>query len=393
MSQENDLSYILNELGEERGGYRGAVSPPVFQSTNFCFPTVSEMREALKHELEVPFYTRGNNPTVEILRRKVAALEGAEDALVFGSGSAAIAAGIMSQVKAGDHVVCVQKPYSWTHTLINNLLSGFGVEFDFIDGRDPAEWEKAVKPNTVLFVLESPNSVTFEQQDIRAVAQIAKNHGITTLIDNSYASPLFQQPIEMGIDIVCHSASKYISGHSDVVAGILCASKEKIAQIFEGEFMTLGGIISPHDAWLMIRGLRTLEIRMDRVSQTAAKITSWLAQHPFVDKLYYPYSPTDPQHELAQKQMKKGAGQFSIELKAERMEQVEVFCNSLERFLLACSWGGYESLVFPTCALYDSQNYGKTTLSWTLVRVFVGLEDAEILQEDLRQALEKAANA
>ena len=300
-----DLSYIINHLGEERENYFGAAAPPILQASNFAFPSVAEMRRSLAHEMDIPFYTRGHNPTVAILRKKLAALEGAEESLVFSSGSAAIAAAVMSSVQAGDHVVCVQKPYSWTNKLLNHLLNRYGVTNTMVDGRDPENFRRALQPNTRLFLLESPNSITFEMQDIPAVVAIAREHGITTAIDNSYATPLNQQPILMGVDISLHSASKYLNGHSDVVAGVLCCSRERAERIFQSEFMTLGGIISPHDAWLMMRGLRTLPIRMQRVAESTPKIVQFLEQHPLIEKVYYPFSPGFEQYELARKQMKK----------------------------------------------------------------------------------------
>ncbi len=383
----NNLDYIINHLGEERSNYFGAVSPPVIQTSNFCFETLEEMREALKREMDDPFYTRGVNPTVAILRKKLAALEGSEECMVFGSGSAAIAAAVMSSVNAGDHVVCVQKPYSWTNTLLNKLLSRFGVECTMVDGRDPANYQNAIKPNTRLFMLESPNSGTFELQDLPAIAAIAKAHNITTIVDNSYATPLNQQPIKMGIDMTVHSGTKYLNGHSDLVAGVLCCSRKKYQEIFESEFMTFGGIISPHDAWLMIRGLRTLPIRMQRVADSTPKVVSFLENHPKVSQVIYPYSPSFPQYNLAKQQMKAPAGQFSILLKVDHLEELDAFCNKLKYFLMACSWGGYESLIFPTGALVDSQNYSESDLPWNLVRFYVGLEDPEVLIADLAQAL------
>lgn len=386
-----DLSYIINHLGEERENYFRAAAPPIMQASNFAFPSVEEMRNSLAHEMDVPFYTRGANPTVAILRKKIAALEGAEECLIFSSGSAAIAAGVMSSVKAGDHIVCVAKPYSWTNKLLHNLLSRFGVESTMIDGTDPENWWQAIRPNTRLFMLESPNSMTFELQDIAAVTAIAKAHGILTAIDNSYATPLNQQPISMGVDMVMHSATKYLNGHSDVVAGVLCCTRERAEHIFQGEYMTLGGIISPNDAWLMIRGLRTLPLRMERVAQSTPKVVAYLEQHPLVDKVYYPFSPSFPQYELAQKQMKRPAGQFSVILKADEVAQVDRFCDSLQHFLLACSWGGYESLIFPMSTLHTSMNYRTTELPFTLIRFYVGLEDPEMLIADLEQAFEKMA--
>ena len=383
-----DISHILNHLGEELENYYGSVSPPVFQSSNFCFQTVEHMREALKHEDTIPFYTRGSNPTVAILRQKVASLESAEDALIFGSGSGAMTAGVMSSVKGGERVICVKKPYSWTNKLLNKLLVHYGVESTMIDGTDIENFRNAIKPNTRLIILESPNSITFEMQDIRAVAALAKQHNITTLIDNSYATPIYQRPIEMGIDMTVHSATKYISGHSDVVAGALCGSKKKIYEIFKSEFMTLGGIISPHDAWLMIRGLRTLKIRVQRSNDTTDKVVEYLENHPKVDKVFFPFSKKNPQYELAKSQMSGTGGMFSAQLKAKDIAGIERFCNSLKRFLMACSWGGHESLIFPTCSLFDSQNYS-TELSWNHIRFYVGLEEPEEIIEDLKQALEK----
>ena len=381
------LDYIINHLGEDRKDYFGAVSPPVIQTSNFCFETLEEMREALKREMDDPFYTRGVNPTVSILRKKLAALEGSEECMVFGSGSAAIAAAVVSSVNAGDHVVCVQKPYSWTNTLLNKLLVRFGVECTMVDGRDPANYQNAIQPNTRLFMLESPNSGTFELQDIEAIGKIAKAHDITTIIDNSYATPLNQQPIKMGMDMVVHSGTKYLNGHSDLVAGVLCCSRAKYQQIFESEFMTFGGIISPHDAWLMIRGLRTLPIRMERVADTTPKVVAFLENHPKVQQVIYPYSPTFPQYELAKRQMKAPAGQFSVLLKLDHLSELDAFCNKLQYFLMACSWGGYESLVFPTGALVDSQNYSSSDLPWNLIRFYVGLEAPEVLIADLERAL------
>ncbi|UPT65311.1 MAG: aminotransferase class I/II-fold pyridoxal phosphate-dependent enzyme [Sphingobacteriales bacterium JAD_PAG50586_3] len=384
-----DLSYIINHLGEERDQYFNAVSPPIIQSSNFTSKTVADMRHTLQHEFEEPFYTRGYNPTVAILRKKLAALEGADDALVTSSGSAACAIAIMGNLKAGDHAVCVNKPYSWTNKLFNNILVNYGVETTMIDGTDPENYARAIKPNTKLFFLESPNSLTFELQDIEAVATIAKKHNIVTIMDNSYTTPLYQQPIKMGIDITIHSATKYLNGHSDIVAGVLCGSKEMIGRLFASELMTYGSIISPHDAWLMIRGLRTLPIRLERSNTTTQVVVEYLENHPKVKQMFFPFSKSFPQYELAKKQMKGCGGMFSILLNVESMEQVETFCNSLQRFLMACSWGGHESLIFPSCSLLSSQSYDNPYIKWNMIRFYVGLEDADVLIADLEQAFAK----
>ncbi len=383
-----ELSFILNHLGEDRETYLNAVAPPVFQTSNFCFKTVDAMRQTLTKEFEEPFYTRGYNPTVATLRKKIAALEGSEDALVFASGSAAVAAAVMSVVKAGDHAICVKKPYSWTNILLNQYLEKYGVKTTTVDGSDPKNFEDAILPTTKLIFLESPNSMTFELQDIEAVAKIAQKNNIATIIDNSYSTPLNQSPIKLGVDIVVHSASKYLGGHSDIVAGVLATSKSRIQKMFSEEFMTLGGIISPHDAWLMLRGLRTLELRVDRSSQSAAKVVAFLEKHPKVERVLYPFSDSNPQLAIAKKQMRQGGGLLSIIINAKEVSEVERFCDNLKLFLLACSWGGYESLLFPMCALHNSKSYDNP-LPWNLVRIYIGLEDPEVLIEDLKQALDK----
>jgi cystathionine beta-lyase/cystathionine gamma-synthase len=383
-----DISFILNQLGEEREEYYGAVAPPIFQTSNFCFKTVAEMREKLKQELEAPFYTRGYNPTVAMLRKKIAALEGTEDALVFSSGSAAIAAAVMSVLKMGDHVICIEKPYSWTHTLITKYLSKYGITHTFVGGGEVINFEKAILPNTKLIYLESPNSLTFEMQDIQSITAIAKSRNISTIIDNSYNSPINQTPATFGVDMVLHSASKYLNGHSDLVAGVVCSTKERIMKLFAEEYMTIGSIISPQDAALILRGLRTLELRVNRSADSAKKIVDFLEKHPKIKNINYPFSTTNPQLALAKKQMKQGGGLLSVVLNVETMEQVEIFCNGLKRFLIATSWGGYESLVFPICALGASKSF-ETPLPWNLVRLYIGLEGADLLIEDINQALEK----
>ncbi len=383
-----NLNNILNHLGEDRENYFNAICPPIIQSSNFSFKKLDDFRNAFLDEMESHLYTRGNNPTVAILRKKLAALENAEDALVFGSGCAAIAAAIMSNAKAGDHVVCVQSPYSWTYKILTEYLSRYGVTHTYVDGTKIEEIEKAIQSNTTLLFLESPNSITFEVQDLSACATLAKKHGIVTAIDNSYCSPIFQKPIDFGIDIVVHSATKYLNGHSDVVAGVLCSNKKMVKRIFDDEYMTLGGILSPNDAFLMIRGLRTLELRLKRSDESTRKITAWLENHPKVEKLIYPFSKNFPQYELAQRQMKGTGGLFSIILKTDNMKKVEDFFHQLERFLFAVSWGGHESLIMPFCAFYNIPGREDSHYPWNLVRFYIGLEDPDWLMEDLKRALE-----
>ncbi len=386
--KKHDLSEILNHLGEDRDRYFSSVAPPVMQSSNFVFPDVATMRTQLLDEFNYQLYTRGNNPTTDILRKKIAALEETEDALILSSGSAAVAAAIMANVQTGNHIVSVQNPYTWTKKLMNDILPRFGVNTTYVDGTDHRNFEKALIPDTKVIYLESPNSFTFELQDLEKISALARAHDIVTITDNSYCSPLFQKPHRFGIDIVVHSATKYLAGHSDLVAGVICASSDMIQKIFANEFMTLGAKLSPQDSWLMIRGLRTLEIRMERIDKSARQIVDFVSQHPGVEKVYYPYHPENPQIELANKQMTGGGGLFTLALKTSDVEQVEAFCNSLKRFLLAVSWGGYESLVFPATA-GSEKGSEQNIATINLIRFYIGLEDPELLMEDIGQALEK----
>ncbi len=386
MKKKQTLSHILTHLGEERDKYFNAISPPIIQSSNFAYKTLDEFRSAFSDELNNHIYTRGNNPTVQILRKKLAALEHAEDCLVFGSGIAAIAAAVMSNVKAGDHIICVEAPYGWINKLLTKYLHRFDVEHTFVDGTDIKHIIAAKKDNTSLLILESPNSITFECQDLKACADFAKSNNIITVIDNSYSSPYYQNPIDFGIDIVAHSGTKYINGHSDVVVGVVCSSKAMIQKIFHSELMNIGSILSPNDASLVIRGLRTLELRVKRSHESAMKIVAYLEKHPMVEQVYYPFSKNFPQYELATRQMRGAGGLFSIKLKVDSIELCEKFFHTLERFLLAVSWGGHESLVIPFCGFYNIPGQEDSSLPFNLFRFYIGLEDPDWLMEDLDKA-------
>ncbi len=382
-----DISYIINRLGEDNENYFGAIAPPIIQTSNFSYRKTDHLRQALKDEKNHLIYSRGNNPTLLILCKKLAALEGADEALVFGSGMAAISTAVIANVKAGDHVICVQNPYSWTNNLLKNLLPRFDVHTTFIDGTDISEFEKNITDKTSLIYLESPNTMTFELQDIPAVVELARRKNIITIIDNSYSSPIYQQPIKMGVDIVVHSATKYIGGHSDAVSGVLCASSKIIERIFKQEFLTFGGIIAPFTAWLLLRGLRTLPLRMERVSATTGKVIGFLEDHPMIEKIYYPFCENNLQKGIAEKQMKCGTGLFSVLLKTKDISKIEDFCENLKYFQMAVSWGGYESLIFPVCATIERDVVPDMPVN--LVRFSIGLEDAEVLIDDLKEGLEK----
>lgn len=375
-------TFIINQLAEDRENYFNAVAPPVIQTSNFAYPTVDEFAKAVLTEKDSHLYTRGNNPTVNILCQKMAALEGAEDCLMVGSGAAAITNSVMSQVNAGDHIVSVKNPYTWAERLMTNILPRFGVETTFIDGTKLENVEKACTDKTKLIYLESPNSWTFELQNLAEVAEFAKQKGITTIIDNSYCTALCQRPIELGIDFVIYSATKYYNGHSDVVAGAICGSKQKITQIFHNEFMTFGNILAPQNAWLMLRSLRTLPIRLKQSSESTVKIIDYLKTHPKIERIWYPFDENNPQFDLAKKQMKMPMGMFTIALKNRDVKAIKRFCESLEYFLIAVSWGGHESLLMPKCAFVD-----ETDEQVNRIRFYVGLEDTDVLLEDLEKGL------
>jgi cystathionine beta-lyase/cystathionine gamma-synthase len=382
-----DLSFIINQLAEERENYFNAVAPPVYQTSNFAFKDVNALRIALQDESKTFLYSRGNNPTLDILEKKLAALDGAEDALVFSSGVAAISIPVISLLKSGDHVICVAKPYSWTNKLFTNLLPRYGVTCTFVDGTKVENFEKAIQRETKLIFLESPNTFTYELQDLNAVAALAKSKNIFTMIDNSYCTPLSQKPVEMGIDLSIQTMTKYIGGHSDAVGGVVSGSKALIKKIFEADYLNIGAAISPFNAFLFLRGLRTLELRVNRSCESAAMLVEHFENHPQVLKIYYPFAKTFPQRELALKQMSKPGGMFTLALDVKSIDQIEKFCNSLKRFLMAVSWGGHESLAFPVCATIPKEQFDPSNIDHKLVRFYIGLEDPVLLRDDIENAL------
>lgn len=384
-----DLSYIINELEEERSGYFNAVSPPIIQTSNFAFRKVADLRTAFEDEMGGYLYSRGLNPTVDILRKKLAALDGAEDCLVFNSGAAAIFAGVLANVKAGDHIISVRKPYTWAQRMFDVILPRFQVSTTYIDGRSLEQYEKAVQPNTRLIYLESPNSWTYELQPMHEVASFARARGITTMVDNSYCTPLYQRPIDFGIDLSMQTATKYIGGHSDTLGGVLSGSKEMIKRIFDSEYLNIGSGISPFNAWLLIRGLRTLVARLDRISRTTGEVLKFLKSHPKVDKVIFPLDQDFEQLNLAKKQMKGACGLITFTLKGGTMEKITKLCESLEHILMAVSWGGYESLILPKSAGIDPQLFDAGNAEHQYIRLYCGLEEPEYLVKDLAQALDR----
>ena len=384
-----DISYILNEFAEERENYFNAVSPPIMQTSNFVFNTVDEMRKAFADEYSTFLYSRGKNPTVDILRKKLAALDGAEDCLVFNSGAAAIFAAVLANVKTGDHIVSVDKPYTWAQKMFNDILPRFGVTTTYIDGTQIENFERAVLPNTTVIYLESPNSWDYAVQDLKAVAELAKAENIVTIIDNSYCTPLYQKPIEYGIDLTMQTATKYISGHSDTLGGVLSGSRQMIERIFNSEYMNIGSGIQPFNAWLLIRGLRTLPARLDRITASTKKVVGYLKQHSKVESVLFPFDESFPQYELAKKQMSGACGLLTFIIKADTITQIEKFCENLRHIFMAVSWGGHESLIIPKCSGIQPNEFDAANREHRMIRLYVGLEEPEYLIKDLEQGFEK----
>jgi cystathionine beta-lyase/cystathionine gamma-synthase len=383
----NDLSYILTEYAEERENYFNAVSPPIMQTSNFTFRKVDDMRKAFADEMTGYLYSRGLNPTVEILRKKLAALDGADDCLVFSSGAAAIFAGILANVKSGDHVVSVRNPYTWAQKTFNVILPRFAVNTTYIDGTDIRNFEAAIQPNTRLIYLESPNSWDYALQDLKAVADLARSKNIVTMIDNSYCTPLYQRPIDLGIDLCMQTATKYISGHSDTLGGVLSGSHEMIKKIFDSEYLNVGSGIQPFNAWLLIRGLRTLPARLERITRSTIEVVNFLKQHDKVENVIFPFDQSFPQFELARKQMRGACGLLTFTIKNGTCESITHFCESLRHILMAVSWGGHESLILPKCAGIQPSDFDGSNIEHQYIRMYVGLEDPSYLIADLNQAL------
>lgn len=384
-----DLSYIINELGEDREHYFNAIAPPIMQSSNFAFKKAEDLRKAFEDEMSGYLYSRGLNPTIDILRKKLAALDGAEDCLVFNNGAAAIFAGVLANVKAGDHIVSVNKPYTWVQRMFDVILPRFGVTTTYVDGTIAENYFNATKSNTTFFYLESPNSWDYALQDIKAIADYAKQKGIITLIDNSYCTPLYQNVIEPGIDLAMQTATKYIGGHSDTLGGVLSGSHAMMKKIFNSEYLNIGSGIQPFNAWLLIRGLRTLPARLERITHSTVQVVNFIKQHPKIESVLFPFDESFPQYVLAKRQMKNACGLFTFILKTKKMQEIVTFCESLQHILMAVSWGGHESLIIPKCAGLQPADFDAANREHRYIRMYVGLEDPDYLIKDLEQALER----
>jgi cystathionine beta-lyase len=381
--KEPGFETLCAHAGEDPSRFLGAVVPPIFQNSLFASPDCATFVNRSALHPDIYDYTRVGNPTTDILETKLAALEKAEAARCFGSGDAAVTAAVLHSVRAGDHVVAVDTAYGPTRSILGEYLRKFDVSVTFVEGTDIQQFADAIQPKTTLIYLESPSSMVFRLQDLPAVAALAKERGITTVIDNSWASPYFQNPLEFGIDLVLHSATKYLGGHSDIVAGVIMGSKERLDSIKQNEGSLLGGILDPFAAWLMLRGLRTLGVRMDRHQSSALAVARFLEAHPRVGCVHYPGLESHPQHALAKKQMRGTSGLLSFELTDGTQADSFALVDRLHYFRIAVSWGGYESLAIPVAF---SGREGGAGPRWG-ARLHIGLETPEDLLEDLMEAL------
>ena len=380
------IDTLAAHAGDDPFLFLGAAAPPIIQTSTFVFETYEALEEAFANPDTHAIYTRGNNPTVRVAEEKIAALEGAEACRLFGSGMAAISSAILSGLKAGDHIITINTVYGPAKNFMTNYLPRFGIDTTFVEGTAVAQFEAALRPNTRLIYLESPSSHVFKLQDLKAIADLARPRGIRTAIDNSYCTMLLQRPLDLGIDLSVYSATKYLNGHSDVVAGAVVGSREMVGRL-NTEHSLLGGIIGPFEAWLIARGLRTMPIRMRQHQRSATQVAEFLAGHSKVRAVHYPGLPTHPQQELIKRQMKGASSLLSFEIDTRDIAVLKRFANAVRYFGIGVSWGGHESLLVISNI---GQQGAKPTESWQdpgVVRLHVGLEDPVDLLDDLDQAL------
>lgn len=387
------LKTMLSHYNENRIQNRGAVVPPIYQNSLFTFESWDAIDKAFDDPFNNSIYTRGNNPSVSMLEGKIAKLAGGEAAKLFASGMGAISSAILHFIKCGDHIITIKNVYGPANNFMNTYIKEkMNVDVTFVSGESVEEFERAIKSNTSLIYLESPSSAVFSLQDIKAITTLAKKHNIKTIIDNTWASPLFQKPLELGVDLEVHSCSKYLGGHSDIVAGVVIGKEKDIRSIFDKEHAFLGAKMAPFEAWLLTRSLRTLPYRMEAHQKNAMKVAEFLESHPKILKVMYPGLKSFSQYELGRKQMSGYSGLFAFEINSENLENIKKFFNSLEYFSIGVSWGGHESLIYAPAISYlkelPQEQFKNLSISLGTMRVSIGLEDAEDLIEDLSKALE-----
>jgi cystathionine beta-lyase/cystathionine gamma-synthase len=360
------------------------MTPPIVQTSLFSFPTFDALLDGFADEFGTNVYTRGRNPTVQAVEGKLAALERGEACCGFASGMAAVSAVMLGLLRAGDHVLFVNHVYGPTRQLASQLAR-FGVEQDVVLDLDPEAVRTRLRPNTRLVWIESPGTFLFRVLDIEAIAALSRAHGALTCVDNSWATPLLQKPIELGADLVVHSATKYLGGHSDLLAGAVISTEALMREIFRRASLLLGGVLGPFDAWLLLRGLRTLPVRLRQHEADALRVARFLAGHAGVRAVHHP-ALSGPA-ELVRRQLRGTSGLFSFELARGGLEDVSRVIDRLRRFRIGVSWGGVESVVISPEGRAPRERLEAQGIPTGLVRLSVGLEGADLLIEDLARAL------
>jgi len=372
--------------GTELEKKNGPLSTPIFQTSTF---EVTDNEQQLRATPTDMFYTRYGNPTHTVVERTIAKLEGTDAALLFASGMAATVTSLMALLKAGDHIVAQRDIYGGVTKFLSAWLPKFGVETTFVDTTDYTQHERAVRPNTKLLYLESPTNPTLRIVDLKRVSALARQHGLITMIDSTFATPINQRPAEFGIDLIMHSATKYYGGHSDLIAGLVTGRQELIDRIHETR-TTTGATMDPHASWLLLRGIKTLAVRVQRQNHNALRVAEFLAQHGKVRKVNYPFLAGHPQQALAMEQMHGGGGVVSFDVEGSGEDACRV-AEALRLFSLAPSLGGVDSLVSipvrTSHAMISAEHRAKMGVTEQLVRLSIGIENADDLIADLEQAL------
>lgn len=365
-----------------------SMAPEIVQTSSFSFPTYEEFIAVSADEKNNYVYTRGTNPTTEILEKKIARLERGAKCKVFSSGMGAISATMFTLLSQGDHVLMVNTIYGESLSFIQ-YMEKFGVTLTKIDVSTTAEIEAHIQSNTKVIYFESPSSQKFELLDLEKITAMAQKQNIRTVIDNTWASPLFQHPLDYGVDIVIHSCSKYIGGHSDIVAGAVIGEEKLVDEIFENGHQSLGAVNSPFNSWLAIRGLRTLPVRMAHQTHAIQTVLDHLKKDPRISKIHHPYLAVGEQKKLADKYLSGYGSLFAIDLEDTDFTRLKAFVNALEVVTIGVSWGGFESLALPVVKGNNLDAVKKRGLSPAHIRVYVGLEEPMSIVEDIQQALDQ----
>ncbi|NVJ49115.1 MAG: methionine gamma-lyase [Gammaproteobacteria bacterium] len=368
----------------------GALSTPIYQTSTYTFTNTEQGSARFNGDEQGYIYGRLGNPTVRELEMRMAALEGTEDAAALGSGMGAVSATLFALLNAGDHIIASDALYGCTYALLEHKCKALGIEVSFVDGRNEMAIRSAIKPNTKVLYVETPINPNMVCIDLDMIARVGRNAGIKTVVDNTFMSPVLQQPAKHGIDLIIHSATKYLNGHGDVIAGIVCGAADMIEHIKLTTLKDMGAVISPHDAWLIIRGLKTLHIRVERHCQNAEVVSQFLEQHGSVKQVFYPGLESHEGHALIGKQMKAAGGVIAFEMHGNFDNAVK-FMDQLQMCKRAVSLGDAETLIQHPASMthspYEPEQRRAAGISDTLIRLSVGLEHVDDILADLKQAL------